>query len=315
MKLAVCGAWHVHAVDYVKIALEENAEVIGVYEENAELRRALSEKFGLNEFENLDELLESDAEGVIVTSSTDLHAEHIVKIANAKKHIFTEKILALTEAECLEVKKAVEKNGVNFVISFVQKRIGAFVKAKELVCNGEIGKVNYLRFRNCHNGSLTFLPPHFYSKKQCGGGAMIDLGAHGMYLTEWFLGMPKTASSAFTYSYKTEKNTDGVEDNAVTVMTFDDGAIAVNETSFVSRYYPASLEIGGENGRLYAESGKNILKMATPATEGRLVDVEVPPVGLHPLRQFIKNEIQSGIGIDDAVKLTKMMEMAYANIN
>jgi predicted dehydrogenase len=311
MKIAICGAWHVHATDFIKIALEEKAEILGIYDENAELRHSLAEKFGLHEFLTLDELLDSDADGVAVASSTDLHTEHMIKIANAKKDIFTEKVLALTEEECLAVKKAVEDNGVRFVISFVQKRVGTFIRAKEIVDSGEIGKINYLRFRNCHNGSMTFLPQRFYNRKQCGGGAMIDLGAHGMYITEWFLGMPKDARSTFTIAYETEKNVDNVEDNAVTVMSFDNGAIAVNETGFVSLYSPMTLEIGGEEGRIYAEAG--CLKKACKETGGKLVDVEPYETGLHPLRQFIRKEVQDGIGIDEAVKLTKMMEMAYKN--
>ena len=309
MKIAICGAWHVHAVDFIKIAIEENAEVLGVYDEDTELRHNLAEKFGLHEFESLDELLSSDADGVAVASSSDLHTEHMIKIANAKKDIFTEKVLALTTEECLAVKNAVEENGVRFVISFVQKRVGTFRKAKEIVDSGELGKINYLRFRNCHSGSMSFLPPRFYNKKQCGGGAMIDLGAHGMYLTDWFLGMPKTASSTFTYSYKTEKNIDGVEDNAVTVMSFEGGAIAVNETGFVSLNYPTMLEIGGENGRLYAESG--IIKKVSKMTENKLVEVEPAETLLHPLRRFIKGEEPEGCGIDEAIRLTAMMEMAY----
>ena len=309
MKIAICGAWHVHAPDYTKIAIEENAEVIGVYDENPALRRALAEKFGIPEFETLDELLSSDADMVVVTSSTDLHTEHMIKIAEAKKDIYTEKVLALTTEECLAVKKAVEENGVKFVISFVHKRNGSLLKAKEIVDSGELGKINYLRFRNCHDGSMTFLPTRFYNKKQCGGGAMIDLGAHGMYITEWFLGLPKTATSTFTIAYETEKNTDKVEDNAVTVMSFEDEAIAVNETGFVSRFYPMSLEIGGEKGRIYAEVG--CVKKATEETEGKLIEIEPCETRLHPLRQFIHGNEPYGCGIDDAIKLTKMMEMAY----
>ena len=85
MKLAICGAWHVHAKDFVKIALEEKAEITGVYDEDAELRHALATEFGLYEYESLDELLASDADSVAVASSSDLHAEHMIKIANAKK--------------------------------------------------------------------------------------------------------------------------------------------------------------------------------------------------------------------------------------
>jgi predicted dehydrogenase len=235
MKIAICGAWHVHATDFIKIALEEKAEILGIYDENAELRHSLAEKFGLHEFLTLDELLDSDAEGVAVASSTDLHTEHMIKIANAKKDIFTEKVLALTEEECLAVKKAVEDNGVRFVISFVQKRVGTFIRAKEIVDSGEIGKINYLRFRNCHNGSMTFLPQRFYSKRQCGGGAMIDLGAHGMYLTDWILGVPEKATSVFNLSCSLpelkEKNKDGVEDKRIfeDLRIYTKGAIDISD--------------------------------------------------------------------------------------
>ena len=93
-------------------------------------------------------------------------------------------------------------------------------------------------------------------------------------------------------------------------MSYANGAIAVNETGFVSRFCPAILELGGENGRIYAE-GSGCIKVASEATGGKLVDVEPCETGLHPLRQFIRGCVQEGIGMEDAIKLTRLMEMAY----
>ena len=77
-------------------------------------------------------------------------------------------------------------------------------------------------------GSLAdWLPPHFYNAKECGGGAMIDLGAHGMYLARWLLGKPVKITSTFNKLTGRE-----VEDNAISVIEFENKALAINETSF-----------------------------------------------------------------------------------
>ena len=106
MKIAVFGVWHVHAPDYTKKA-QEYGEVIGFYEKDDTLAEAFSKKFGLYRFSTPEELLESDAEGVIVCSASSDHAEDIIKIANAKKNIFTEKVLTLTNEDAERVRKAI----------------------------------------------------------------------------------------------------------------------------------------------------------------------------------------------------------------
>ena len=89
---------------------------------------------------------------------------------------------------------------------------------------------------------------------------MIDLGAHGMYLTQWILGEPISAKSTFTICNQNpgaaKKNVDGVEDNAVTVMSFESGAIAVNETGFVSCCSPVIFEVHGDKGYVYMENNR-----------------------------------------------------------
>lgn len=312
-KVAICGTWHVHAGDYTKTALKL-VEVIGVWEENEARKKAFCEEFGLPAFDSLEELIASDAEGVIVCCATDSHAAVMEKLAAAGKHIFTEKVLALTEEDCQRVANAVAKNNVSFVISLVQKYQPGPLTVKKTVDSGELGKINYVRFRNCHSGSTNcWLPAHFYDAKECGGGAMIDLGAHGMYLIDWLLGVPQTVKSVFTNACTNEKanamNSDQVEDNAVTVMGYADGCIAVNETGFVSNCYPMTLQVGGEKG-MVVYSGSSVSKR-TLTTEGRLVEVDMCPALPSPLEQFLTGNILEGCGIKEAMALTHLMVEAY----
>ncbi|MBR5308583.1 MAG: Gfo/Idh/MocA family oxidoreductase [Clostridia bacterium] len=318
MKMVICGLWHVHAPQYCDIA-QKYTEVIGVWDENEQWRRDFCEKRGLHEFKSLDELLSCGADAAIVCTSTDTHADVMVKLANAKMDIFTEKVLALTEADCERVEKAVKENGVKFVISLPQKYWAGQRTVKAIIDSGELGKINYYRYRNVHSGSINkWLPAHFYNEKQCGGGAMIDLGAHGMYVADWLLGVPVSASSVFTIACDSEHanaiNPDRIEDNAVTVMRYENGAIAINETGFCSVGCPITLEVGGELGYVtFTQNGKVIKN--TTATEGKPVEAEMLEALPQPCEQFCTGKILEGCGIQEAKRLTHLMVLAYSDVN
>ena len=115
-----------------------------------------------------------------------------------------------------------------------------------------------------------------------------------------------TASSAFTLAHCAPANTDRVEDNAVTVMSFADGSIAVNETGFVSAVSPVMLEVFGENGYVRMENST-----VTVCDGGDVTQVPVPDDCPLPIVQFLTGDILPGCGMEEAKALTRMMEMAY----
>ena len=120
MKIAILGVWHVHAPDYTRTALA-HGEVVGFFERNNALAEAFAAHFGLPRFSTVEELLASGCEAVVVCSATKDHTADIIAAAKAGKHIFTEKVLALTDAECDAIEAAVNESGVTFVISLFQK--------------------------------------------------------------------------------------------------------------------------------------------------------------------------------------------------
>jgi predicted dehydrogenase len=142
---------------------------------------------------------------------------------------------------------------------------------------------------------------------------MIDLGAHGMYIIDWLLGVPATAVSAFTLACEradvAAKNPDGVEDNAVTVFSYPNGAIAINETGFVSGCDPVTFEVHGEAGFVRMDNDR-IVKVSG-ATGGKPVEVPCEADDPSPLDQFLTGNILPGCGMDEARALTHLMVMAY----
>ena len=97
-----------------------------------------------------------------------------------------------------------------------------------------------MRCRLAHDGAVGdgWLPPQFFDPVEAGGGALVDLGCHPVYLTRLFLGgMPETVSAV--YGHVTGR---AVEDNAVVTMRHATGAVAIAETGFVTPRSPFSIE-------------------------------------------------------------------------
>ena len=310
MKTAILGTWHVHTEEYTRAILANpQAEAAVIWDSDIARGKAFAEKLGVPFTDDLDGILnDASIDSVVVCSATCDHPELLTKAANAGKNIFTEKVLTIGVEDAEKVAAAVKAAGKVFTISYPHRTFPTLRAAKALLDSGKLGTVTYARVRNVHNGSSAdWLPPHFYDKAQCGGGAMMDLGAHPMYTLYWLLGEPKTITSTFT-----EVTHRGVEDNAVSVIEFANGAISVSETGFVSECNPYTLEISGTDGALmiHGESAQ----WGGKATGGKWVDLELPEKMQLPVDQWVDavtNGTPSPFTIDEAVMLTRLMDGAY----
>lgn len=312
IKIALIGTWHVHFDGYARQAVNnKNCKITALWDPDESTGKQKAEEYSCKYYSDLDTLLASDdADAVIICTSTNLHKEVITKCANAGKHIFTEKVLCFTENDAVDVKKAVDASGKKFCISFPWKCRSDFQWIKNAVDDGLFGEINYCRMRNAHNGSSSgWLPDSFYDKVTCGGGAMMDLGAHSMYILNWLLGKPVKAASAFT-----NVMINSVEDNAVTVMTYANGAIGVSETGFVAENNPFEFELVGSKGT--ALMGGFIDKPCYNIGNGWIFP-KLPNRKPEPFDLWIEsiiNNTDSPFGINEAVDLSCTMEMAYNNI-
>ena len=312
LRVAMLSRWHVHADQYAReIRANANADVRAVWDEAPQRGTAWAAELGVPFEADLDALLGDDAiDAVCVTTPTAMHREAMVKAAAAGKHIFTEKVLATTVADCRAIAEAVEAHGVKFCISFPRRAQPELLYAKQALDDGLFGTVTALRVRVAHDGAVRdWLPAHFYDADACGGGAMMDLGAHGMYLCRWLLGRPKRVAAVFnTVTGR------AVDDNAVAVVEFENGAIAVNETSFAS-FGANSLEIDGTAGayRMLAPAGVEVRSARFDDRGWRAPDA-LPPALAKPIDQWIDGCLDGGrieFDMAAAIELTELMEAAY----
>lgn len=247
LNIALVGTWHVHFDQYAnEIKNNPNCKVWGVWDPDFNKARDAAQRVGTTPIANLDDIFNNEnVHGIVVCTATNAHTDILIRAAEAKKHIFTEKVLCFNMEDARRISDSVKRNGIKFCISFPWRTRSDFLWIKDAISSNLIGDVTYLRMRNCHDGaSRGWLPPHFFDLNECGGGAMIDLGAHPMYLIRWLLGRPSAISSSYTFV--TGKD---VEDNAVSVLEYENGAIAVSETGFVSSVNPFSLEVSAQKVR------------------------------------------------------------------
>lgn len=322
IRVAMLSFWHVHAGDYARQAQQHpDTEIVAVWDELADRGAARAAELGARFFPDLAELLaQPDIDAVIVDTPTDVHRDVMVAAAQAGKHIFTEKVLALTTREVDEILAAVSAAEVRLTVSLPRLYHGYTLAIRDLLDRGALGDVTVARVRLAHGGALPtadnpdgWLPAHFYDLAQCGGGALVDLGCHPMYLTRLFLGsMPETVSAS--YGYVTGRE---VEDNAVAVLQGPGGALGIVEAGFANKHSPFSIEVHGTEGSVCFGAPEPTLRArgakVGPEAADAWVDIDLPADASMAFDQWVAH-IQQGTtateNIAMAADLTALMEAA-----
>ncbi|MEK3737192.1 Gfo/Idh/MocA family oxidoreductase [Paenibacillus sp. FSL F4-0122] len=315
IRIGKLSYWHVHAWDYTKQAQEhEDTVLAAVWDENVERGNKAAESLNIPYFESLDDLLaQEDIDAVIVDAPTNMHRDVIMAAAKAGKHIFTEKVIAPTLKEVNAIIAEVNENKVKLTVSLPRLNDGYTLTIQEILSQELLGKITYVRVRLSHNGATeSWLPDHFFSLEQCGGGALIDLGCHPMYLAKLFLDQDVTGVSA-NFGYVTGKE---VEDNAVVTLFTDSGAIGVVEAGFVNSHSPFTIEVHGTEGTLLYGTPENKLLLRTnKSTDKEEGWKEVAlqsnrESAFHQWVDHIQNNTLGTQNVEMAVELTRLMEAA-----
>lgn len=313
IKIAMLSKWHVHAAGYAKQIQESDAALIScVWDDDLARGQAWAAELGVDFEKDLATLLQRpDVDAVIVDTPTSDHARVMIAAAQAKKHIFTEKAMAPTLAECQAISAAVAENKVKFCISYPDLTTSLVQFAKSAIDEGLLGQVHYLRLRKAHGGSLLgWLPDYWYDVEKAGGGAMMDLGCHPMYTASYLLGKPARIASVFNNSISPPP----AEDNAVSVVEFKNKAIAVLETSFISPWSADCFELLGTEGALLALDGQVRIRSNKYPVAGWIIPDQLPQATALPLQLWldgIKNGTPIPFDTSRGAALTELLENAY----
>jgi predicted dehydrogenase len=120
--------------------------LVGVVEPDTERREVLAKEHNIPQdmqFKNIEELLERDvlADGVIIATQDNYHSEPAIKCLEKGYHVLCEKPMALTPQECIQMKEASVKSGKALMLAHGLRYTPLYTKVKELLDNGEIGKI------------------------------------------------------------------------------------------------------------------------------------------------------------------------------
>ncbi len=225
LKMGVIGAGIV--CERHIIAAEQMKEISACAVADIVLEKAenMAQKHGMRAYASYEEMIEKEElDFVVINLPHGLHREAAVFAAEHKLDIFLEKPFANTTADCDAVMEAAKKNGVILNIGHVQRYFWHNRKAKELIANGEIGKlVMMTELRN----TIYFTekrPKWFFSQKMAGGGIFMNYCAHSLDELKWFTDSHIRLISGKACAADERYEIDG---NAQVFVEMEDGTTAV----------------------------------------------------------------------------------------
>lgn len=228
----------------------EHANLVSVYDINAEANAAVAKQFNAIAANSIDELLKTDIDAVYIASPVNLHLKHALACAKAKKHVFCEKPLGLTVAEAETMVAACKKEGVLLGTAYMMRFIAQHQEALKLVEQGKLGKPVYGRAQlSC------WYPPIEGAFRQIpslgGGGSLMDMGSHCIDLLEMFFGNIKSVSCFVNNSVHEYQS----EDSAIVSLFFESGAMATVDSYFCIPDNSSKniLELYGSKGSILAK--------------------------------------------------------------
>lgn len=229
------------------------AQVVAVASPTQAHAKTFAEKHRIPKwFTDYQELLrQPEVHIVTLCLPNDLHCQATVDAARAGKHVICEKPLCLNLQEADQMIAACKKAGVQLMYAEELCFTPKYVRAKQLVDEGALGKVYLIKQSEKHSG------PHadwFWNVERSGGGVLMDMGCHGIEFARWILGRPKVTSVYAQCGTYVHKDKTRGEDNAILLLEFENDAVALIEESWARLGgMDDRAEIYGSQGVTYAD--------------------------------------------------------------
>ncbi len=192
-----------------------------------------------------------DIDLVVIGIPNDLHREVAVAAAEAGKHIIIEKPLAHTLADADAMIGAAQKHRVKLMYAETICFSPKYVRAKKLLDEGAIGTLYMAKQSEKHSG------PHsdwFYDVERSGGGALMDMGCHGIEWARWMYGKPPVKSVAAHCQRVVHTERTRGDDNSIVILEFEGGGVAVIEDSWAKHGgMDDRVELYGTEGVVYCD--------------------------------------------------------------
>lgn len=226
------------------------ADVVAIVDPAVDVRNETAAEFGIMaQYDTLEEALDkSDFDAVIITTPTFTHCNLTVMAAQQGKHVFCEKPMALTLAECDTMIEVCERNGVLLQIGFMRRFDPEFMHAAQLIHDGAIGEVMQVK-------SLTHgpgLPPMWANDIKRSNGMLAEVNSHDLDCVRWLAQSNIQRIYLETANFKGEERGVPFEnfyDTMFATVRFESGALGnISGVCPCDYGYDARVEVIGKKG-------------------------------------------------------------------
>jgi myo-inositol 2-dehydrogenase / D-chiro-inositol 1-dehydrogenase len=261
----------------------EGVEVVGIadiVEERARAGAAAVEKAGgkARVWTDFRKMLDADKsiDAVVLATPDFTHKDFDIAILEMGKHLYAEKPLALTPADCKAVVTAASQAKGRFQVGFQLRHDPKRNAAMKHVLSGGIGKVLMCHGIR-HGGDLPRDIPWYFDKTKC-GDIVVDQGIHILDLFRWAIGAPpvRCYGSGGTKLFVNDPPGRTVMDHYSLILEYP-GDVKVN----FSHHYFDPPGFTGIQERVFGSEGSVDLANAAfhPRRERRKVELAVPDAG------------------------------------
>jgi predicted dehydrogenase len=215
-----------------------------------------------------------DIDIVDIVTPGDSHAEIAIAALDAGKHVLCEKPLANTVPEAEAMADAASRaaaHGIRSMVGFTYRRVPAVTFLRDLIAQGAVGRIAQVRAAYRQDWLVDPEMPLAWrlQKEHAGSGALGDIGAHIIDMTQFVTGLDVTAVSGVVDTIVKERPLQGsgsglsgtaaagrgevtVDDVAIFTGRLSTGALVSFEaTRFATgRKNDLSIEVSGDKGAL-----------------------------------------------------------------
>lgn len=246
--IGLIGAGRIGQIHAANIVGDGRARLVYVVDAIAESATKLALQHG-SSVTSVDALLsDPKVNAVVIASSTDTHADLVIRAAKAGKAIFCEKPIDLTVTRAKQCLMAVEAHKVSFLLGFNRRFDPHFTRLKAKLENNDIGVVEIV-----HIISRDPTPPPM-SYIRSSGGLFKDMTIHDFDMARWLLGEEPVAISAQASCLVDPSIGEaGDMDSAIVTLRTASGKLCLISNSRRAAYgYDQRIEVLGSQGMLQA---------------------------------------------------------------
>ena len=214
-----------------------------------------------------------DIDVVDIVTPGDTHAEIAIAALEAGKHVLCEKPLANTVAEAEAMTAAAERaaeRGIRSMVGFTYRRVPATTFARDLVAAGRIGEIRQVRAEYLQDWLMDAEAPLTWrmQKERAGSGALGDIGAHAVDLTEYITGQKVATVSGIIETLVTERPLLGEGVGLSGTASTERGAVTVDDIALFTGRLDSGALASFEATR-FRTGRKNALRIEIVGLEGR----------------------------------------------